>query len=259
MIARAQELVSYRSLVRNLVTKDLKVRYKNSALGFVWSLLNPLLMMVIYTFVFTKLLKIARPNFEVFILAALLPWNWCTRSLALSANSLLDNAAIINKVYFPRLVLPVATVASEAVNFLLALPALFFLMVWFGVPFTAWVAYLPVLMVIQAILLAGLGLFLSALNVVFRDTGVILEVLLLAWFFLTPIFYDISDLAPDMASWMYRLNPMAAIVGEYRNILYFKLPPYLPGDLRTLATALLILGLGYVFFTRLNRRLGEHL
>lgn len=259
MIARAQELVSYRSLVRNLVTKDLKVRYKNSVLGFVWSLLNPLLMMVIYTFVFTKLLKIARPNFEVFILAALLPWNWCTRSLTLSANSLLDNAAIINKVYFPRLVLPVATVASEAVNFLLALPALFVLMAWFGVPFTAWVAYLPVLMVIQAILLAGLGLFLAALNVVFRDTGVILEVLLLAWFFLTPIFYDISDLAPEMASWMYRLNPMAAIVGEYRIILYFQQQPYIPGDLRTLATALLILGLGYAFFTTLNRRLGEHL
>lgn len=259
MIARAQELVSYRSLVRNLVTKDLKVRYKNSVLGFVWSLLNPLLMMVIYTFVFTKLLKTARPNFEVFIFTALLPWNWCTRGLSLATNSLLDNAAIINKVYFPRVLLPVSVVASEAINFLLALPALVLLMVFFAQPFTPWIAYLPVLIVIQALLLTGLGLLLAAINVVFRDTGVILEVLLTAWFFLTPIFYDISDLAPEMANWMYRLNPMAAIIGEYRKILYFGEAPYLLGDLRVAATALLILAGGYSFFTRMNRRLGEHL
>ena len=259
MIARAQELVSYRSLVRNLVTKDLKVRYKNSFLGFVWSLLNPLLMMAIYTVVFTKVLPSSLENFEVFILTALLPWNWCSRSLTLCASSLIDNSTIINKVYFPRALLPVSAVVSEAVNFLLALPALFLLMFWFEVPLTAWVCYLPVLMVIQAILLAGLGLFLAALNVVFRDTGVILEVLLLAWFFLTPIFYDISDISQEWAPWMYRLNPMAAILGEYRAILYFQQPPFLLGDLRTLATALLILGIGYAFFTTLNRRLGEHL
>jgi lipopolysaccharide transport system permease protein len=260
VIASARELVSYRSLVRNLVTKDLKVRYKHSVLGFVWSLLNPLLMMVIYTFVFTKILSTQRPKFEVFIFVALLPWNWCARSLSLAANSLLDNAAIINKVYFPRVLLPVSVVASEAVNFLLALPALFLLMVLFKVEFTAWIAYLPILMALEAALLTGLSLFLAALNVVFRDTGVILEVLLLAWFFLTPIFYDVSDISSAlMADWMYRLNPMAAIIGEYRKILYFKQSPYLLGDLRVAATALAVLAVGYLFFTGMNRRLGEHL
>lgn len=259
VIARAQELVSYRSLVRNLVTKDLKVRYKHSFLGFVWSLLNPLLMMVIYTFVFKTLLKSQKPHFEVFILVALLPWNWCARSLSLAATSLIDNAAIINKVYFPRVLLPVSVVASEAVNFLLALPALFILMWYFGVPFTPWLAYLPVLMAIEFLLLTGLGLFLASLNVVFRDTGQILEVLLLAWFFLTPVFYDLTDLVPRWASWMYRLNPMAAIIGEYRTIIYTQRVPYVPGDLRTLATALVALAIGYAFFTTMNRRLGEHL
>lgn len=259
MIARTQELVSYRSLVRNLVAKDLKVRYKNSFLGFIWSLLNPLLMMVIYTVVFTRILPSGIDHFEVFIFTALLPWNWCQRSLSLCATSLVDNSAIINKVYFPRILLPISAIASEAVNFLLALPALFLLMVIFGIPITPWVAYLPILMLIQAILLVGLGLILAALNVTFRDTGVILEVLLTAWFFLTPIFYNIQQIKPEAAPWVYRLNPMASIIEQYRTILYKSARPDLLFDIRAAATALLIFAIGYVFFTRRTRRLGEHL
>jgi lipopolysaccharide transport system permease protein len=261
VVARAQELFSYRSLVRNLVLKDLKVRYKHSFLGFLWSLINPLLMMVIYTFVFTTLLKQPLENFEVFILAALLPWNWCVRSLSLCATSLVDNSTIINKVYFPRVLLPVSAVASEAVNFLLALPALFLLIIVFRVPIKPWIVYLPILFIIQGIFLVGLGLILAALNVVFRDTGVILEVMLLAWFFLTPIFYDVKTLlTPQQAEWMLRLNPMASIIERYRQILYWPegKPDFL-FDLRTAATCLIILAIGYAFFTSLNRRLGEHL
>lgn len=259
MIARAQELVSYRSLVRNLVTKDLKVRYKGSVLGFLWSLLNPLLMMAIYTIVFTKILPSSIRNFEVFILVALLPWNWCARSLSLCAASLIDNSTIINKVYFPRVLLPVAAVASEAVNFLLALPALFLVMAVFGVPFTPWIAYLPVLVAIQAALLVGLGLLLAALNVLFRDTGVILEVLLTAWFFLTPIFYDLATSYPAAAAWVYRLNPMASIITQYRTILYRQGVPDPLFDLRAALSAGVILIAGYWLFMRVNRRLGEHL
>jgi len=259
VIARTQELVSYRSLVRNLVAKDLKVRYKSSFLGFVWSLLNPLLMMVIYTVVFTRILPSGIEHFEVFIFTALLPWNWCQRSLSLCATSLVDNRAIINKVYFPRILLPISAVASEAVNFLLALPALFLLMLLFGIPITPWVAYLPVLMIIQAILLVGLGLILAALNVTFRDTGVILDVLLTAWFFLTPIFYNIQQISSDAAPWVYRLNPMASIIEQYRTILYKSGRPDFLFDIRAAATAILIFAIGYVFFTRRNRRLGEHL
>lgn len=260
MVARAQELFNYRSLVRNLVMKDLKVRYKNSFLGFLWSLLNPLLMMLVYTTVFKTLLSTSIENFEVFILVALLPWNWCARSLAGCATSLIDNSTIINKVYFPRILLPVSVVASEAINYLLALPALFLLMLYFQIPFTPWIAYLPVLFVIQAILLVGLGLFLAALNVVFRDTGVILEVLLLAWFFLTPIFYDIKQLvSADAVGWMYRLNPMASIIQEYRIILYQGGAPGLLFDIRAAATCIGIFLVGSIFFTSMNRRLGEHL
>jgi lipopolysaccharide transport system permease protein len=259
VVARAQELFSYRSLVRNLVTKDLKVRYKSSFLGFIWSLLNPLLLMVVYTIVFTKILRSNISHFEIYVLSGLLPWSWCTRSLSSGATSLLDNSTIIKKVYFPRVLLPVSVVASEGINFLLALPTLFLLMLFFRVPFTPWIAYLPVLVIIQAMLLTGLSLFLAALNVIFRDTGVILEVLLLAWFFLTPIFYNIDDAYPNSAQWVYRLNPMASIIGQYRTILYNHSRPDLFFDIRAGATCLVILASGYFFFTSLNRRLGEHL
>ena len=259
MVARAQELIAYRSLVRNLVTKDLKVRYKNSVLGFLWSLLNPLLMMLVYTLVFTKIFPTDVKNFQVFVLIGLLPWNWCSRSLSSSATSLLDNSTIIKKVYFPRVLLPVSTVASEAINFLLAVPVLFLLMAYFGLPFTMWIAYLPVLLFIQAMLLVGLGLFLAGLNVLFRDTGVILEVLILAWFFLTPVFYDIKQAYPETAGWVFRLNPMASIIEQYRTILYYGSAPDFIFDIRAGATCFVILVLGYFFFTSLNRRLGEHL
>jgi lipopolysaccharide transport system permease protein len=262
VVARAQELFTYRSLVRNLVLKDLKVRYKHSFLGFLWSLLNPFLMMIVYTIVFTQLLKQNIPNFEVFIFVALLPWNWCARSLTSCATSLIDNSTIISKVYFPRVLLPVSVVVSEAVNFLLALPALFLMMIWYGVPFTPWVAYLPVLFAIQAMLLLGLGMFVAGMNVLFRDTGVILDVLILAWFFLTPIFYDYNylvQLDAEKARWMRWLNPMASIIEQYRTILYKGGVPDLRFDLRTGATCFAILIVGYTFFTSLNRRLGEHL
>lgn len=262
MVARAQELFTYRSLVRNLVLKDLKVRYKHSILGFLWSLLNPFLMMIVYTIVFTKLLQQPIENFAVFVFVALLPWNWCARSLAGCATSLIDNATIINKVYFPRVLLPISVVASEAINFVLALPVLFLLMAWFRVPITPWIAYIPVLFVMQAMLLLGLGMLVAGLNVIFRDTGVILDVVILAWFFLTPIFYDIRylvELNPERAAWMRRLNPMASIIEEYRTILYSQAQPDLLFGLRTGATCFAIFVIGFVFFSSINRRLGEHL
>jgi len=259
VVARAQELIAYRSLVRNLVTKDLKVRYKNSVLGFLWSLLNPLLMMLVYTLVFTRIFPTTIPNYEIFVFVGLLPWNWCARSLSSSATSLIDNSTIIKKVYFPRVLLPVSVVASEAINFLLAVPVLFVLMGVFGLPLTPWIAYLPVLFVIQAMLLIGLGLFLAGLNVIFRDTGVILEVLILAWFFLTPVFYNVQLVYPDVARAVYWFNPMASIIQQYRIILYYGSSPDFLFDIRAGAICFAIMVLGYLFFMSLNRRLGEHL
>jgi lipopolysaccharide transport system permease protein len=259
VVSPAAEIVRYRSLVQNLVAKDLKVRYKNSALGFLWSLLNPLLLMVVFTFVFTQLLDQQIPNFPVFVLTALLPWTWTATAVATGTVSLIDNAPLINRVYFPRYLLPVSIVLSTGMNFALGLPALFLFMALFGISFTQWILYIPVIILVQAMFLTAVTLFLAPLNVYFQDTRVLVEVGLTAWFFLTPIVYPIEAVVPDLAAWMYRVNPMAAIVAEYRTILYHGGVPDPLFMGRTGATALILLVLGYLFFRWLNRDIGEHL
>lgn len=259
MVSQAAELVRYRSLVSNLVAKDLKVRYKNSVLGFLWSLLNPLLMMLVFTFVFTKLLGESIPDFPVFVLIGLLSWNWTAASVAGGTTALIDNAPLISKVYFPRMLLPVTVVLSNMANYVLALPIVFLFMGMYGLPFTPWLLYLPVIIVVQATFLIGLALILSSLYVYFRDTTVLVEVGLTAWFFMTPIFYRVEDVAPDLKWLMYWLNPMASIVAELHTILYFGSVPDPLFMARTFASALALFVIGYVMFTRVSRHLGEHL
>lgn len=258
--SQALEAVRYTSLIRNLVAKDLKVRYKNSALGFLWSLLNPLLMMVVFTFVFTQLLNQHIPDFPVFVLVALLPWNWCATAITAGTTMLIDNASLINKVYFPRVLLPISGVLSSGVNYVLSLPALFLIMAAFGVPFTPWIVVIPIIVLTQALFLIALVLILAPLNVYFRDTMVLVEVGLTAWFFMTPVFYDIKSIvSPALAAWMYRLNPMAAIIEEYRIILYHGAVPDPLFMGRALMTSVVLLIVGYLIFVRLSRNLGEHL
>jgi len=275
VVNRARAVVDYRDLLKNLVVRDLKVRYRNSVLGFIWSLLNPLLMMVVFTFVFTTLMPQGNfPDFPVFLLAALLPWNWCAAAVMGGTGSLVGNAHLIKKVFFPRELLPISVVLSSMINYLLALPVLFVLIALIHPGYETSVGlrpilgpsllWLPLVIVTQFVFLSGLALFLSALNVFFRDTEVIMDVLVTAWFFLTPVVYRLENLAKstEVIDWMYRLNPMAALIGAYRKILYFGefgSIQDIGGLLRTLATASAVLVLGYLFFMRFSRQFGEEL
>lgn len=252
-----RDVVRYREFVRNLVARDLKVRYRNSVLGFVWSLLNPLLMMTVYTVVFSVLLRNDIPNFPLFVLVGLLPWNFAVTSVMGSVTSVVGNSHLIKKVYFPREVLPLSLVLSNLVNFLLALPVLFALMLVTGGSFTPYVALLPVIMLMQTIFLVGLGFMLSAVNVFFRDTEVIVEVLVLAWFFLSPVFYRMEQLSEQGSRILYWINPMASLISSYRLILYDNAPPDPLFMGRTLLTASVFLLVGYAIFHRLSPRFGE--
>jgi ABC-type polysaccharide/polyol phosphate export permease len=259
MLAQTAEFVRYRSLLGNLVAKDLKVRYKNSVLGFLWSLLNPLLMMLVFTFVFTQLLDNTIDHFAVFVLIGLLSWNWTAASVGGGTRVLVDNAPIINKVYFPRMLLPVSVVLSNGAHYLLALPVLFAFMVVEGLPFTPWLLYLPVIIFVQATFLVGLTLILAALYVYFRDTSVLVDVGMTAWFFMTPIFYRVQDVVPDLVQWMYWLNPMASIIAELHTILYYGGVPDPLFMARTFLTSLVLVAIGLFLFNRVSRRLGEYL
>jgi lipopolysaccharide transport system permease protein len=261
MVAQAAELIQYRSLVANLVAKDLKVRYKSSFLGYLWSLLNPLLMMLVFTFVFTQLIGIGEtiPNFPVFVLTGLLSWNWTANSVIAGTRSITDNAPIINKVYFPRMLLPVSVVVSNMIHYLLALPVLFVFMLIFGIGLSPWMLYLPVIIFVQATFLVALVLILSAMHVYFRDTIVLVEVGVTAWFFMTPIFYRVEDVVPDLVQWMYWFNPMASIIAELHTVLYHGSVPDPLFMARTLVTSLVLLAIGWTLFNRVSKHIGEHL
>ncbi len=263
--------------------KDVKLRYKGSFLGFLWSLVNPLLMMLVYWLVFVVLLPTSvDPNcseivpvgangqavqlaqackinhhFTAFILIGILAWNMTGGSIMAGMNSILNNSSIAKKVYFPREVLPIAAVLAQFVNFLLALVPLFAILLLNGLIPTAYALFLPVIFFFQILFLVGLALILSVVVMSFRDLLVIMEVLLQAWFFLSPVFYTMGQVYKDWAQVIYWLNPVASFIETYRALLFFNYTPGLDFTLRTFATSVLVFAIGYAFFMWKRKQIGE--
>ncbi len=266
------ELFRYHELVRNLVIRDLKVRYRNSVLGILWSLFNPLLMMVVFTVVFTIMTPYSNvAHFPVFVLCGILPWNFFSASVIGAIRSIVDNAPLVNKVYFPREILPISVVLANMVNFVLALLVLFLLILVFRVPLTIWVLLLPLVLAVQVIFTIGFGLIMATANVFYRDTQVIMEVIMMAWFFVTPVFYS-GQILPrayrlwdgvtvDVFRWVNIFNPMASIIAMYRVILYGDggggSSPEFYFFIRTCITSLVVLAVGWLIFYRYSARFGE--
>lgn len=259
------ETFRYRGLLRNLLARDLSVRYKNSVLGFLWTLLNPLLLMLVFTVVFQVLIPTEIPYFPVFILIGILAWNFCAGAAMACTHSVVGNADLVRKVYFPREMLPLSAVLASLVHFTLALTLVFVLAPLSGIPLTGLALWLPIVVLFQTIFLCGLGLLLAAVNVFFRDTEPIMDVALLAWFFLTPIFYSLDVLFDKTigqmnVGWlMHVLNPMASFISTYRLVIIDRAPPDPAFLARTFAVSLLVLVVGYVLFKRLEPRFGEEL
>jgi len=270
-----QELYKYRFLLRNLTARDIKVRYRNSILGVLWSLLNPLLMMLVYTILFTILIPDSNiRQYPVFILVALIPWNFLSGSLLSGTVSITENSHLIKKVYFPRVILPMAAILSNLVNFLLAFLVLLSFLFIFGIGLTIQALWVPFIMLTQLIFMLGLCLLLSTFHSFYRDVMMILNVAMLAWFFLTPVFYPFERLGDSAtlfgitfvpAQVMRWLNPMASIIDGYRTVLWGTVgsngpvsmdPIYL---LRTFVTAVLVFIVGYTVFVRSEHLFGEKL
>jgi len=281
IMLKLRELWGYRELVRNLVLRDLRVRYKASAFGYLWTQIAPLLMMLVFWLVFSFFMSSGGiAMFPIFLIVALLPWNFCAEAVSGGARSVIDNANLIKKVFFPREVLPLVSVLSSLVNYLLSLPVMFLVMAIVQLLYPpllgrlnfSWTfAYLPVLVIIQTLFLAGVALFMSALAVSFRDTVHLVGILIQFWFFLTPVVYslktiNVSERAAQAIRW---LNPMASLIDFYRDILYGNIVngtqvptpglPALASILRVLLTALITLALGYWFFQRRSGRFGEEI
>lgn len=247
MLPMLAEVLRYRELVRNLVLTELRLRYRRSVLGFLWTMLNPLLMMLVLTLVFSAVLRFDIRNYTVFLFAALLPWTFFSQSVTLSLMSIVNNGSLLHKVYFPRVVLPLAAVLSNLVNFLLALVPLALLMLALGSPLTPALAYLPVAILILTIFTAGLSLVFSVLNVYFRDFTHMTEVILALIFYLSPVIYP-PTVIPEKYRFIVTFNPLSHMIDGFRRPIYDGVLPSLESVGASLAAALACFAVGVLVF-----------
>jgi lipopolysaccharide transport system permease protein len=246
-------------LLRSLVDRDMKLLYKRSLLGIAWTLISPLLQLIVFIFIFQVILPVNVPQYSSFVFTGLLVWTWFQSSLFQATGVIVSNRALIRQPGFPNEILPVVTVTTGLIHFILALPVLFIFLIVDGVHFQPiFLLLLPLLQVIQFILTVSFSYFLAALNVTFRDTQHTLGVLLQLLFYVTPIFYDIKNV-PSKYHIFYFLNPMVNLVNAYRSILmYGKHPDWLP-LLLTVVLTLILLPIGYRIFKHQSNKFVEEI
>jgi ABC-type polysaccharide/polyol phosphate export permease len=258
--ARIAELWRYRSLVRNLTARDLTARYKGSILGFLWTFMNPLFMTLVFTLVFSVILQQNTvPYYPLFILIGVLTWNLHQGAVMGGMLSIPTGAGLITKVYFPREALPIASVLANTINFVLGLLVVFIFILALGVPQNFSLLWFPLVLLIQVVFTVGLAMLLATLNVFLKDTAQIMETVMLAWFFMTPIFYQASDLLSEGARWLFILNPVASIVTAYREILLYGNVPDGLFMVRVAAQAVVVAIVGGLVFLRFSGRFVEEL
>ncbi|EOS21305.1 hypothetical protein C804_06035 [Lachnospiraceae bacterium A4] len=253
------ELWQYREMIISLVKRDLKSRYKGSILGFMWMFLNPLLQLCVYTIVFSVIMKSGIEKYYLFLFVALVPWIFFSTCLSGGTMVVFGQQDMVKKIYFPREVLPISFATSQFVNMLLSF--LVILLVVFiegiNVQWQAWTC-LPLVMIIEYILALGITFLASALTVYFRDLEHILGIVSMAWMYLTPVLYSI-DMVPEEYTVIAKLNPMTPITIAYRDILYYGQVPQLSTLANAIALGMIVLLVGKISFSRLQRGFAEEL
>ena len=267
MIKKVKEILKYRQLIGTLVVRELKARYRGTVLGFLWSFINPLMMLLVYSVVFGLFLRsgpqrvegvdIAGFNYSIFLFTGLLPWIWFNTSVLEASQVLFTHGNLIKKIKFPVEVLPIMTVTSNMIHFLLGLPILVLCIILLssGITITPWVLLLPVAILLQYIFTLGFSLIMSALTVHFKDLKDIMTNLLILWFFGTPIIYPLATDVVQKHDWariILNLNPMTHIVEAYQYIFFFGQLPHWKKIPVTFVFSTVLLILGYALFDKLR-------
>lgn len=253
-----KELYDYREMLSNLVKKDLRTRYKGSVLGFLWTFVNPLLQLVVYTMVFSVIMKVNVDKFYIYLFIALIPWIFFTSSVQGSASSIVSNKDLIKKIYFPRIIIPMSVVNGAFMNMLFSMVIVGIALGVSGIGFSKYIFWLPIIMVIEYLFTLGFSLIVSSLNVYFRDLEHILGIVIMGWFYVTPIVYT-TDMIPEKYLWLVNLNPMAPIMQVYREILYYKQMPSFNGLGTVLTIGITMIIAGYMLFQKLQKGFAEEL
>jgi len=261
---KLKELWDYRELVYFLVWRDVKVRYKQTVLGAAWAILQPLLAMVVFTVFFGKLASIGSDGlpYPIFSYAGLLPWTFFAQGLTQSSDSLVGSANLLKKVYFPRLVLPAASVLAGVVDFAIAFVVLLGMMVFYGVYPSLTVLFLPLLLLLAFTTALGVGMWLSALNVQYRDVRYVVPFFVQIWLFVTPVIYPASRVTSKLhelglPAWIYGLNPMAGVVEGFRWAMLGTGTRPGPVILASSAISAFLLVSGAFYFRRMERSFAD--
>jgi len=258
VIAELRLLYRYRAMLQSMVSMHLRGRYKGSVLGFLWTFVNPLMMLVVYSVVFSFVVRFEQEGYAMFLFVGLLPWYYHSQSLTMATACMVQHANLIKKVYFPRSVLPLSVVLANLLNFIFGLAILIPALLISGVsPTSAWLAF-PLVLAVHSLMVVGLALLFSVGNVYFRDLEHTLGVAVNMWFFVTPILYTL-DIIPGHLRPYFMLNPLTPIIEAYRSVVFYGRPPEweLLGWL-TLGFVM-FLAVCLVVFVRVQRDVAEHL
>jgi len=247
---------NYRDLIVVLTQKEIKVRYKNSFLGYLWSIANPLAFAFVFFIAFKVVMRIRMENYTLFLIAGLFPWQWFSNSVNISPMIFLGNTSLIKKVNFPRSFIPLATVLNDMVHFIFSIPVIvLFLLIYRKSPSLPWLYGIPFLLVIQLLMTYGISLIVSSMNLFFRDMERLTLILTTFVFYFTPIIYPV-EMIPERYRYLINLNPIAPLMVNWRDLFLEGLinPLFL---LISLLYALLSLGIGYAVYRRLSWRFAE--
>ena len=254
-----KELYAYREMIFSLVRRDLKGRYKGSVLGFLWTFINPLLQLCVYTLVFSTIMRNGIRDYYLFLFVALIPWIFFSTSVAGGASCILTQQDMVKKIYFPREVLPISFVTSQFVNMILSLLVVFAVLLVSGKGLNIIaMCYLPIIMIVEYILALSMTMIFSAVTVYLRDMEYLLGIITMAWQFLSPVMYSV-DQVPEKLMWLFNLNPMTPVIVAYRDILYYGEIPELGTLLHAGIFGVVMLWIGTITFGKLKRHFAEAL
>lgn len=256
---KLNEIYAYRTMIISLVRKELRGRYKGSVLGFFWTFLNPLLQLVVYSLVFSVIVRVDVEKYYLFLFVALIPWLFFSSGLTAGAGVVISNKDLVKKIYFPREVLPISHVITNFINMLLSFIVVFVVIIFsgIGINFVA-LLFLPLIFIIEFLLVLGITFLTSSLTVYLRDLEHIMTIGNMAWMYLTPILYSIS-MVPDRFASILMLNPMTSIVLAYRDILYYGRIPQFSTLIGAVLMGFIVLIIGYYTFSKLQRNFAEEL
>ncbi len=250
------DLRHYREFLKSNVKKDIRGKYKGSFLGVLWSFINPLLSVLVYAIVFPYIMRIKVENYLIYLITGIIPWTFFTSSINMGLISVLSNADIIKKVYFPRIILPISTVTSCLVNFLISCLIIVLFCLGSGLGISFQILWLPLIALIQYVMLLGFTFILSAIEMYMRDIEHIVNFILSMAFYVTPILYT-PDIFPEKLAWVLKVNPMAYLVNAYRSIFFYQKMPDLIGIGVVSIFSIFLFVIGYLIFEKLQKGFAE--